>query len=282
MAVTNTDEQATDEAKEVTDEDLRKLKEDSAVETSEGADETQATDETEKESEETGEDDGKTDDQAEDEDTEEADETGSEEVSSEFVKEFSNIKGDTLEDYARNLEAAYKNSTAEALRLKKLADEAQSDEAAEDAGQSAIDTSDPVALYMKQKMDEEINAAFADFSKSFPQVQDQAEYTKFTNEVAVLSRTILNSQNRLAPPKELYSKAAVILGWEPETKVDSKDKLSVALKGAASSSKTISAASKPKTISKITDAQVAIAKQMGGWTEGKSDAEIRKELETVT
>ena len=35
-------------------------------------------------------------------------------------------------------------------------------------------------------------------------------------------------------------------------------------------------------VAKITDAEVHMARSMGGWTEGKSDAEIRKELEAVT
>src|SRR5947199_49616 len=36
-----------------------------------------------------------------------------------FTKKFPNIKGDTPEEYASNLEAAYENSSAEAIRLKK-------------------------------------------------------------------------------------------------------------------------------------------------------------------
>jgi hypothetical protein len=269
---TNATETAVDDSKQVTDEDLRKLKEDSEVETLEGADEAQDTDETEEESKETGEEDGKTDDQAEEEEEQSEDS---------FVKEFINIKGETLEDYARNLEEAYKQSTGEAIRLKGELDKAPKDTEIGETSDAEVDLTDPVSLFMKQKMDEEITTAYNDFSKSFPQVQDATEYAKFTNEVATLSQTILQSQKRLASPKELYSKAAVILGWEPDATVDNKDKLNIALKGSASISKTTSA-TKPKSTSKITDAQVTIAKQMGGWTDGKSDAEIRKELEIVT
>lgn len=265
-----------DDNKEVTDEDLAALKHGKGeVEALKEVDETLDIEETEEESEETSEEDGQTE-ESQEEETEETDETESDEESSEFVKQFSNIKGDTLEEYAKGLEEAYNNSTSEALRLKGLV------EAKPKEPESEVDISDPVQLFMKQKMDEEITSAFSDFSTKFPQVKDQNEYAKFTNEVSILSETILNSQRRLASPSELYSKAAVILGWEPlKDTVDGKDKLNVALKNSASISKTTTA-TRPKSNSKITDAQVTIAKQMGGWTEGKSDAEIRKELELVT
>lgn len=123
-------------------------------------------------------------------------------------------------------------------------------------------------------MDEEISSAFADFSKNFPQVKDQSEYDKFTHEVSILSQTILNSQKRLASPKELYSKAAVILGWEPDV-TTGKDKLDAALKDKAAASKTTSAGKKASK-SKVTDQMVSFNRMI---YPNKSDAEIREELE---
>lgn len=276
MAVTNTDDKVVDDDKEVTEEDLHDLKypkED--VETEKSADEATKGDETEDDSEETGEDDSKTDDQTEDEEAEESDETDSDEDSSEFVKEFPNIKGESVEDYARGLEEAYKQSTAEALRLKALADKATKDSDSGETDEAEVDLTDPVSLFMKQKMDEEITVAFGEFSKHFPQVQDPNEYNKFTQEVATLSQTILNSQKRLASPKELYSKAAVILGWEPDNKVTDKDKLGNALKNSAAISKTNSATKKSGK-SKVTDQMVAANRLM---YPDKTDAQIREELE---
>jgi hypothetical protein len=167
------------------------------------------------------------------------------------------------------------NSTAEALRLKGIVDDKQTTES-DSEETTEVSTSDPLSLYMKQKMDEEINSAFTDFSKDYSQVNDPSEYAKFTNEVAVISQTILNSQKRLAPPKELYSKAAVILGWESSASPTGKEKVGMAVKNTAAVSKSSSGTSKPKTKSKVTDAVIAASKLM---YPGKSDQEIREELE---
>lgn len=245
--------------------ELKKAKDD--VETSQEADEPTEAEESEDESEETSEEEGKTDDSQEEE-TEDS-ESESDEESSEFVKEFPNIKGDTLEDYTRELERTLQLSNTEG---KRLSDELKKKS---DTEEPEIDISDPVSLFMKQKMDEEITQAFTDFSKHFPQVTDANEYNKFTQEVSTLSQTILNSQKRLASPKELYSKAAVILGWEPQDSVSGKDKLNVALKDKAAISKT-SSATKKSSKSKVTDQMIAFNRMI---YPNKSDAEIREELE---
>lgn len=281
---TNADPNVADDDRQVTEEDLRDLKYGSDdVETSQEEDETTDSNETDEDTEEAGEEDGQTDDQAEDEETEDDAETESDEEPSEFVKEFPNIKGETLDEYARGLETAYKNSTAEALRLKKLVEQGQ--QADQDTtgkvgdvdDKQQADLSDPINLYMKQKMDEEISAAYTDFAKQFDQVHDQHEYGRFTNTVAQLSQTILQTEQRLAPPRELYSKAAVILGWQPNDAVDSKDKLRIAVKNRTAVSRT-SSASKGKVAkkSKVTDQMIAANRLM---YPDKTDAQIREELE---
>ena len=267
MAVTNTDEVVADDNKTVTEEDLRDLKypkED--VETSEEADETTEGEEEAETTEEAGESEEQSEEQAE----ETEDKT---EESEAFVKQFSNIKGDTPEEYAKNLETAYSNSFAE---LKRLRDAGKTNtESGGDENEEA-EATDPISLYMKQKMDEEITEAYTEFSKHFPQVADPVEYDKFTSEVAILSRTIHGSQGRLASPKELYSKAAVILGWEAADKVSDKDRLGNALKDSAAVSKTSNASTKSKKPSKVSDAMIAANRRM---YPNKTDAEIRAELE---
>lgn len=268
MAVTNTEDKVVDDDKTVDEDDLRDLKyPKDDVETSKEADETSEDDEDTDDTKDAGGEEDKTEDSQEEEEEKSDD--------SEFVKEFAHIKGDTPEEYAKNLEEAYKQSTAEALRLKALADTATKDSAVGETNEDEVDLTDPVSLFMKQKMDEEITAAYSEFSKHYPQVQDQAEYNKFTQEVATLSQTILTSQKRLASPKELYSKAAVILGWEPDDKVTDKDRLGSALKDSAATSKT-SSATKKSSKSKVTDQMVAANRLM---YPNKTDAEIREELE---
>lgn len=252
---------AVDDSKPVTEEDLKADKLALEVETVKAADETKEVETPEEESTETSEEDGQTEDQAtEDEPS--------------FVKQVPSIAGDTQEEYLKNLEIAHQQSTAEALRLKSLVDAAEPK--SEEATQAEeIDLSDPLRLYAKQKMDEDIQTAFATFSKDYPQVSDQAEYNKFTVEVSALSNTIMTSQKRLASPEELYSKAAVILGWEKDTAPDSKEKLGMAVKGQGAVSKTTSATTTaPK--SKVTAEMIATNKLM---YPDKTEAQIREELE---
>lgn len=265
MTETNSDP-VVDDDKPVTEEDLRDLKYgEDGVETPKGEDEPDEAAEESEESEEASEE-VETDDQADEE------EDSSDPPS--FVKEFPHIKGDTPEEYARNLEIAYGHSFGE---LKRIREEAKAPETTKKVPEGEDeDSSDPLALWAKQKLDEEINDAFTDFKKTYPQVEEDTAYAKFVNEVTILSQTIQNSQKRLAPPKELYAKAAVILGWEPEGKVDSKDKLDMALKDKASSSKSSSAPKSAPSKSKVTDQMVAVNRMM---YPGKTDTEIRKELE---
>lgn len=246
-------------------------------------DETSDGDDTEQDDDEVSDDDGKTDDEAGDEDSEDDSDEQSDDDESEFVKQFSNIKGDTLADYARNLEIAYQNSFDEGLRLKrendtlKAKDTGTGDDNEDDDDDKSTTPSNPLELYMQQKMDEEIADAYGDFKKVYPQANDQENYDKFRATVATLSRVIMETEKRLAPPKELYQKAAVMLGWEPD-KTTSQDKLKVALKDRASVSKTNSS-TKKTTKSKVTDQQVALYRKMNSSASDKSDADIRKELE---
>lgn len=248
-----------DDDKPVTEDDLRNLKYgDEGVET------TPVVDEPEEPIEEA----------ETPEETEPEDEIGKTEEPEGFVKEFPNIKGDTPEEYAKNLEIAYQNSTAEFQRLRAEALKNLPDKTDEPAETPAPTTSSTLELYAKQQLDRDIEAAFADISKRYEQVNDQTEYNKFTTTVAQLSQTILNSEKRLAPPAELYQKAAVILNWE-STSPTSQDKLGAALKDGAAVSKTPSV-TKRTPQSKVTDEMIAVNRKM---YPGKSDQEIREELE---
>ncbi|CAB4176466.1 hypothetical protein UFOVP1522_50 [uncultured Caudovirales phage] len=252
------------DTKPVTEDDLRALKYDNEeVEPVKAEDETSES-ESDDESEEEAESD---DDQIVETDEEE-------DNPSTFTKEFPNIKGDTPEEYARNLEIAYQNSTAEALRLKGIAD-APSTIPNTAVVETLIDTSNPLSLYAQQKMDEEIFTAYDTFKKDYGQVEDETKYQQFTKGVASLSKAILDNEQRLASPEELYRKAAVMLGWEKTSEPDAKEKLGMAVKqnGAASKS---SPTAKGVQRSKVSDEMISLNRKM---YPGKTDSEIRKELE---
>ncbi len=267
-------EPVVDDNKEVTDEDWKAVKY--------GKDEVETSDETEEDETSESEDTGEESEEAEDEESQNEEESideDSEEESEEapeFVKQFVNIKGDTAEEYAKNLEEAYKNSTAEALRLKSLATpKVEDDDSTED---STPPVQDPRLLYVDRIVEQDIKTSYEAFRKDYPQVDDPAEYEKFTNEVRDLSTYFIQTQGRAATAGELYPKAAAILGWDKQTTVDSKDKLDMALKDRSSSSKTTSSTKPKSKQSKVSDKEVQMYKLMNPESD-LTDAKIREELE---
>jgi hypothetical protein len=266
MPELNSDTTVVDDDKPVTEDDLRALKyPEEEVETSQEEDETSEGTGVE-ESEGASEEDGQTDDQ-----------TIEEEIPA-FVKQFDYIKGDTPEEYAKNLEQAYENSSTEGRRinaelqeLKKAPTVTPEKTDEEETPKSATE------LYVQQKLDQEIQEAFSVIRKDYPQASNPDEYAKFTREVATFSRTILDGQGRLASPAELYAKAAISLGWEKnDAEPDDKDKLGMALKDGAATSKTTSAPTKPKpTGAKVSETQLKLNRKM---YPGKTDQQIIDEL----
>lgn len=259
MAEPNSDATVVDDDKAVTEADLRSLKYDNdGVETSQEEDEPTEAEESDETTEETEGEEDSTDDSKEE---------------PAFVKKFAHIKGDTPEEYAKNLEAAYDNSTAEFMKLRNEKD--SQEPGVGDASDDEVDFSNPVNAYIKQKMDEEIVSAYSTFSVRFPQVKDPVEYEKFQAEVDAFSQTIRTTQKRFASADELFNKAAVSLGWEPADEVTDEERTAAAVKDRAAVSKT-SSGTKKAAKSKVTSEMIATHKKM---YPGKSDSEIRAELE---
>lgn len=281
MATNAKDDKVDDDDLDVSEQGLAKLKTESeGVETpDEGEDEPEEPDDDDESEEDAGDDDSKPVGDSEEEEPED-DESDDEESS--FTKEFPNIKGDTPEEYAKNLETAYKNSTAEALRLKGVAEApsttppATPEAPAEgDKPKAPVTEIDTLSLYAKQQLDKEIATAYTAFQEDYPQVTEPEKYKEFTNEVRIMSETILKSQKRLASPDELYKKAAISLGWEKQSAPDDKEKLGMALKNKGAASKaSASSKGKPPT-PKISQKMLEMNRKM---YPGKTDAEIVKEL----
>lgn len=242
------------------EEDLAKLKKDSEVESS-----AEETDEPEA--------DEKQEDQEEEQSTEDSEEdqksSADEDSLVKLKQEFPNIKGDSLEEFSANLAVAYQNSTKEALRLKDLSEKNKGE------SEGSEGPVDPRLLYVERIVNDDIAKAYQEFRKDFPQVDDADNYEKFVAEVADLSSYYHEKKNTVLTAQELYPRAAANMGWTRQV-ADSKDKLDAALKDNAANSKTTST-SKKVSKSKVTDAEVQIAKRT--WATGKSDSEIRAELE---
>lgn len=285
-----------DLATKVTADDLRK--DFYGEEDVENADDESSEDETSDEQDEseddsdkdTGDEDGKTDDETEEDDSEEEDKTDSDDDDSEFVKEFPNIKGDTLVDYTRNLEQTVSFSNKEGKRLadenallRQQVEDLKAGKKGTDDSSKGDDKSDddnltPEQAFFRRKMNEEIDAGFKELRKGYAKyIDDPAEYEKFVKEVRTQGAAARLSGNPYVSPMELYAKSVAILGWERDDTVDSKDRLKVALKDKAAVTKTSSSSTGKKAPkSKVTDRMLRLNRAM---YPNKTDDEIRKELE---
>lgn len=258
------------EDKPVTDADIAALKEKSLeVEDSKESDET----------EDEAVDDKQSEDEAEDVEVEDKPDQNVDDSKEGFKKKFDNIKGETPDEYASNLEVAYDNSTSEALKWKKMYEDAlptikQAQAATGDADTPPI--LDPALAYAKQKMDEEMNHDIEDFAKNYSQIRDPEQYARLEKKVGILTKAIQEEEGRIPPMREVLSDAATLLKWEPDTK---KDELGIKLKDSAAGTK-INSSAKPATKSKVTPDQIKAARNINPLAyQNKSDAEIAKELE---
>lgn len=164
---------------------------------------------------------------------------------------------------------AYENSTTEALRLKAELDK-KVETLPEVTPTGEVPT--PEQLYIRQKQNEEITAAFSEVSAKYPQLKDKATYDKFVEQANVLGRVIVETDKRFPSPKELYDKTVVILGLQP----DNSEALGAAIKTGAETPRTSSGPAAIPQKSKVTEEMITMNLKM---YPKKSRQEIIEELE---
>jgi hypothetical protein len=269
MTETNSDDTSTAvvDDKPVNEDDLRAAKYGAdGVDEPKAQDEPPAADEAAKEDDQATE--GESDDQIE-ADAEEAEEQSE----ATFTKKFPNIKGDTPEEYAQNLEVAYENSTAEFQKLRKQAPPLNEDKDIEAELPSSM-----LELYAKQELDKKLNESWQTFSGQYSQVNDPVEYDKFKKRVATVNQAIISDERRLAEPSELYAIAASSLGWKSDTVPSDKESLAMAVKDNASTAKSSGSPKPAPKASKVSSKEIAFYRKLHPGDD-KTDAQIREELE---
>ncbi len=211
-----------------------------------------------------------------DTESEEADDT---EESEELQKKFTQIKGETTEEYLKNLEDAYGHSTAEATRLVATQREAQA-KLDQLMGQVAKDPvlaeklqvqpdnqpqapsaiTDPMLAYAKQSVQQQWEKEYHDFVSDHQEMQtDQDLNAKVINTLQALSSTMQQTQGRLPGMAEGLRMAWQILGRPLN---DSEETTRMAVKNAASQSKSpVGRPTASPTKSKFTQAQIDFAQR---------------------
>lgn len=238
----------------------------------EALDENQELDDAEKDT-------GKKDDEENLEDDDESNDNDDEtkkKTESEFKKRFSQFDGETAEEYLKNLEDAYANSSTEGQRNAKEAKEAKERyekvaafvannpdfaKALEEAEDKPLSkTVDPALAFARAEMEKAYERDWGSFVSLHPEVADDKELqNELINEMDLIAYAA-EQQGRSLSMAEQLSKAWISLGRSAK---DDKEK--VVDKAKEQASKTTPAAKGKATVTKdsFTPEQIAVAKKMG-------------------
>lgn len=208
-----------------------------------------------------------------------------------FEKRFTQFKGETPEEYLKNLEDAYGHSSAEATRLvqsqresqakldqvmaqvakdPELAEKLQIQSQAPQAptaptGQAPqaptlAPVTDPMLAFAKQNVQQQWEKEYHDFVQEHQELQtDQDLNARVIQTLQVVSSTMQQTQNRLPGMAEGLKMAWQILGRPLN---DSEETTRMAVKNAAAQSKTSSGRPTPSpTKPKFTQAQLNFARR---------------------
>lgn len=220
--------------------------------------------------------------EAEDESQEESDDS----EESEFERRFSQFKGDTLEEYVKNLEEGYANSSTEAVRLnrelRRLRDDKMSAIAnSEKEGDEKKPAEDPALVYARQKMEEDAAKDYRTFAELHPEIDelsdqfDESLFNEFDKEAGYARDYLYRTTGKIPTLMEAMRRAWAVMN--PDSNVSKEEKVAMNAKNTAAGTKSKSIA-KEKPKPKFSDAQIDAAVKMDPKLEGKSRAEVEEIL----
>lgn len=207
-------------------------------------------------------------DQSDDAETEDEEKT-------EFKKRFTQIKGDTPDEYIPNLEEAYRNSSTEAQRLAKETKDLQKrvdqigalvaknpelakalEEGTAEGAPSPI--VDPALQYAREQMQQTFEREYKEFTDLHPELDTDDELKeKVIEEMQILADVYDRRGQRLSMAEGL-KKAWISLGLDAD---DSKEKAAQQAKQQAAKPNTQGKAKSTTKAPEFTEAQIAMAKK---------------------
>lgn len=207
-----------------------------------------------------------------------------------FEKRYTQFKGDTPEEYAKNLEHAYDNSSKEALRLKKQLDELRAEKLsdvanADDSGGQGTDqaadkpesVTDILVSQMKRERDVE---HYNKFAAQHPEVNEDDElFQKLDAETGKYMDYVFKTEKRVPGLDE-----ALDFAWmriNPDDRRSKDEQVAAAAKNAGAASRTKGAA-KDQSKAQFSDKQIAAAQKIDPKLRGKSRTEIEEILSKYT
>lgn len=237
-------------------------------------DETQTTDNKSDESEDEG-------DAAKSEE-ESKDETDEEEDKPTFDKRFPRFEGETLEEYVKNLEEGYANSSSEAVRLSreltKLKDEKLA-AIANDKGsdETTVPAPNPDLEWAKNQRETEWKKDWEEFAELHPEVnQDDTLFKEFDSLTGEMFSLIQKREHRTPSLREAMVKAWAVMNPD-EGKLSKEEEIALKTKDTGSDTKK-KGVSKDAPKPQFTDKQIETAKKVDPTLRDKSDKEIIETL----
>jgi acyl carrier protein phosphodiesterase len=243
---------------------------DNEVETSQQEDET-----TQEDTQDTEADTGNEDSEGDGSDDDNSDDETEKETKAEFKKRFTQLKGESLEEYVKNLEDAYANSSTEGQRTAKEAREykeqydriaqlvaSDPDFAAKLQQSQNVPKPpvDPALEYAREQMNKQYASEYNAFTEIHPEMVTDTELRdKVIAELDVIGAASEARGVKLSM-KDGLRKAWISLGLD---EADSKENVVNKVKEQASKPSAPAKTAKPKGKTEFTPEQIAVAKKMG-------------------
>lgn len=216
-------------------------------------------------------------DKDKDEDSDDDDEDSDEdEDEPEFKKAFTQIKGDTPTEYAKNLEEAYRQSSQEGKLKAKEAKDAQAriDQIAavvaknpelaklinESAGDEIAPTTDPALLHARQDMEERMEKDYKKFVETHPELDSDPDLQEKVLAEVTIFGDAARKKGKILGMDEALRKAWISLGLDKD---DSKETVVTKAKETASKSKTSNSNKKTSKAPTLSAEQIEAGRRMG-------------------
>lgn len=208
------------------------------------------------------------------------------------------FKGETLEEYTDNLEEGYANSSAEAMRWKREAEQWKEkamtavaggadddddkgddkDKGGDDKKTKPVDNQNPALDYAESRMREEMVADYKDFVEKYPQIEkDEALFKEFDEETGYAMAHLRRKTGSVPTLREAMERAASVMGLKPDSELTDEEKTAMAAKDAGSGSKS-KGTPKDKPKLQFSEKQIATARKMDPSLKDKTDAQVAEVL----
>lgn len=262
------DEKSTDEVDEETQDESKVDEVDTEAQTDEQA-------ENEDESDEETEDSDSKEEESEDETSDKA----------EFEKRFPRFKGETLDEYVKNLEEGYANSYEQYKKVRAEADEwknkamsvvAKGDESDDDTEKPVPPAKkDPALAWAEQQRETAWKKDWQDFVKLHPEIdQDETLFTEFDALTGEMFELIQRKEKRFPSLREAMDKAWVFMN--PDS-VSKEEQIAMTVKNAGAGTKS-KGTPKEQPKPKFSDKQVEMAIRFDPSLKDKTRAEVENIL----